>query len=97
MVANPDISIQSQPLPVRGPSMERDCPAKLPCGRQYGSYRRAHQCVVEFVASRAFDLLFAQQDQRINRERALRRNPCGHQTQHGHRQNHPGQDKWIAR
>ena len=40
---------------------------------------------VEPVAS-----VFAQQDQRIDRKRALRGNPRRHQTQQGHRRHHAG-------
>src|SRR5215467_152896 len=38
------------------------------------------------------DSLLAQQDQRIDPERALRWNPRGHQPQQQHRQNHTSQD-----
>ena len=38
------------------------------------------------------DSLLAQQDQRIDPERALRWNPRGHQPQEQHRQNHTSQD-----
>jgi hypothetical protein len=40
--------------------------------------------------------VFAQQDQRIDRKRALRGNPRRHQTQQGHRHHHTGQDQWVA-
>ena len=42
-------------------------------------------------------LVFAQKDQRIHRQRALRRNPCSQQTEQGHREHYAGQDERIAR
>jgi len=40
---------------------------------------------------------FPQQHQRIHRERPPRRYPCSHQSQQGHRQDHPAQYQGIAR
>lgn len=40
--------------------------------------------------------IFAQQDQGVNRQRALCRNPCRHEAEQGHRHNHAGQDHGIA-
>ena len=58
------------------------------------SYQHAPSCC---SLEDLLDSTFAQQDQRIDRQRALRGDPRSQQAEQQHGQHGTGHDKWVAR